>query len=84
MAQRLASCKRSTPSLVGSSSHGANLVTLEQEVETLRGRLEDIQIDIDRKEREVEACRVAHAAEEEAIQLRAEIDLLEEAISHLG
>lgn len=84
MTQRLAACKRSGPSSTGSSSHEANLAMLEQELDVLRGRLEDLQIDIEQKEQEVEACRAAHAAEEEAIRLRGEIDLLEEAISHLG
>lgn len=57
---------------------------LEQDLDVLRGWLEDLQIDIEQKEQEVNVCRAAHAAEEEAIWLRVEIDLLEEAISHLG
>lgn len=57
---------------------------LEQDLDVLWERPEDLPIDIERKEQEVEACYVARVAEEEAIQLQAEINLLEEAISHLG
>lgn len=56
---------------------------LEQDLDVLWERPEDLPIDIERKEQEVEACYVARVAEEEAIQLQAEIDL-QEAISHLG
>lgn len=37
MAQHVAACKHSQPSSTGSSSHGANLVMLEQDLDVLQG-----------------------------------------------
>lgn len=58
-------------------------MVMKQELKALKGHLEELQIDIERNEKEVEECHALHAMVEEATCIQRELDLLEEAISHL-
>lgn len=49
----------------------------------MKGQLEELQVDIERNEKEVEEWHALHAMVEEATCIQRELDLLEEAISHL-